>query len=363
MPRLPDAASFRALVDGSRRGMAAAILRGLLRAIAFPYGVAVAVRNTLYDRRWLRTAEARIPVICVGNLTLGGTGKTPLVAWVARELIAMGQQPAIVSRGYAADSGKTSDEAAELAVVLPNVPHVANRDRAAGVEQAAVRYGATVAILDDGFQHRRLNRQLDIVAVDATDPFGCGYLFPRGLLREPISGVKRAGAVVLTRARSVDIDRREAIKEQLENITGRQMVSVEATHRPQCLRMADGSTRPLADLARRRVAIVSGIGNPAAFRRTVEEAGGRVVAEVIKPDHHPYPAADLSAIGGRAREADAELIVTTVKDLVKIQRSQLDGLPLVALEIAIQILGGDVALRNRIADAVNSAAVTPTREG
>lgn len=340
MPLLPDAATFRALVDGSRQGVSASLLRGLLAGCSLPYAAAVTTRNLLYDRGWLPSTAAAVPVICVGNLTLGGTGKTPLVAWLARLLLDLGRQPAIVSRGYAAAKGTTGDEAAELAMLLPAVTHVANRDRVAGVAEAA-RRGADVAILDDGFQHRRLARSLDIVAVDATDPFGCGHLFPRGLLREPLSGLARARAVILTRASSVDEPRRAAIKAELLRWAQRDdLVWAEASHAPRCLRSADGSTQPLEACTGRRVLVVSGIGNPTAFRHTVSSTGSTIAAEIIYPDHHPYAGSDLDRIGRRAEEVSAELVVTTVKDLVKIRQPALAGVPVVALEIAIDILSG-----------------------
>ncbi len=363
MPLLPDAATFRALVDGSQRGVAAAVLRGLLAGCAVPYAAAVVARNALYDLRWIPIATAEIPVICVGNLTLGGTGKTPLVAWLARQLSEMGEHPAIVSRGYAAGRQCTSDEAAELNLLLSGVSHIANRDRAAGVLKAAQCHAATVAVLDDGFQHRRLARSLDIVAIDATDPFGCGHVFPRGFLREPLRGLRRAHGIVLTRATSVDAAQRAKLKNALLQIAGNQQrVWAEAVHRPRCLRTADGSTHPLDSLAGRRVVIASGIGNPAAFRRTVEAAGADVADELIYPDHHPYTDSDLNTISDTARGARAEMVVITVKDLVKIQTNDLAGMPVVALEVALDILAGEDDLQELIGSALKSPTVSPSSD-
>jgi tetraacyldisaccharide 4'-kinase len=349
MSFLPDAATFRALVDGSQTGVVATLLRGLLAGCAAPYAVVMTARNWLYDARWLPISTARVPVICVGNLTLGGTGKTPLVAWLGRLLLEFHQQPAIVSRGYAASAGRLSDEAEELGMLVPGVGHVANRDRVAGVQEAIDRHAATVVILDDGFQHRRLARSLNLLAVDATDPFGCGHLFPRGLLREPLSGLARADAVILTRSLSVDAPHRATLKaELLRRASPKQPIWAEASHTPRGLRAADGQTRPLADLAGRRVALVSGIGNPNAFRKTVAATGCMIASETIHPDHHPYTDADLRQLGTLATENAADLIVTTVKDLVKIRETTLEGVPVVALEIAIEILEGEAGLRELI---------------
>lgn len=360
MSLLPDAATFRALVDGSQTGVVPATARGLLAGCAAPYGMAITARNWLYDARWLPIATARVPVICVGNLTLGGTGKTPLVAWLARLLLECHQRPAIVSRGYAASAGHSSDEAEELAMLLPGVGHVANRDRVAGVQEAIARHAATVAILDDGFQHRRLARSLNLVAVDATDPFGCGHLFPRGLLREPLTGLARADAVILTRSLSVDAARRATVKADLLRwASPKQPIWAEASHTPRGLRAADGQTRSLDDLAGSRVAIVSGIGNPNAFRETVASTGCVIASETIYPDHHLYTDTDLRQLGTLATEKTVDLIVTTAKDLVKIRETTLAGVPVVALEIAIEILAGEAGLRELIKSVVACPNAAP----
>jgi tetraacyldisaccharide 4'-kinase len=336
------------------------MLRTILSAAALPYTAGVTIRNGLYDRGVLRTIHAAIPVISVGNLTLGGTGKTPLVAWCVRLLQNLGERPAIVSRGYAASGSGPGDEAEELALLLPGIPHVISRDRGAGVAAAVADHRASVAVLDDGFQHRRLARSIDLVAIDATDPFGCGHLFPRGLLREPVVSLRRASGVILTRASLVDSQTRAAIWHEITRITQRDRfgnrpvpIHVEATHAPRQLRTWSGEAEPLHALAGRRVMIASGIGNPSAFRRTVESLGCTVVDEMIFPDHHSYPVADLDRIGSTA-SATAELIVTTLKDLVKIRRDQLGGIAVVAIEIGIELLDGESALDAVIRRALDS---------
>ena len=353
MTLVPDAESFKRLVDGTARGPGPSLARLALSCLAVPYGLAVAARNAAYDCGLLPVSRAAVPVLSIGNLTLGGTGKTPLVAWAVALLARHGRRPAIVSRGYGAAPGERSDEAAELAVLLPGVPHVADRDRVAAVARATA-LGADAVVLDDGFQHRRLARDLDIVAVDATDPFGRGRLFPRGLLREPLRGIARAQAVVLTRASSLEIADRVALRDALV-AAGRGAappVWAEADHRPVGLRDATGATRPLADLRGRRVFAFAGIGNPAAFRSSLAALGAEVVAFRPLPDHHPYTAADLESLAREAAAARAELAITTLKDLVKIRRPTLDGRPLAALEIAIELMGGASALERLVLAAV-----------
>lgn len=353
MSLLPDAERFRQLVDGSARGVVPTLARWGLACLAGPLGVAVVVRNAAYDWRLFPARRAAVPVVCVGNLTLGGTGKTPLVAWVARLLRHHGIEPAIVSRGYGAARGGPSDEAAELALLLAGIRHVANRDRVAGAATATAA-GAAAVILDDGFQHRRLARDLDIVAVDATDPYGCGHLFPRGLLREPLAGLRRAAAVVLTRASAVDADRRTAIRQALTRACGGRLPAVwaEADHAPARLRDAAGGLWPLERLAGRRVLACAAIGNPAAFRRTLQRLGADIVWFRAFTDHHIYAASDIDRLAGAVAEHAADLVVTTVKDLVKLQRSDIGGCPLVALEIEMEITSGRSDLEALIVDRV-----------
>lgn len=356
MSLLPDADTFKRLVDGSLGGPGPAAVRAALAALSVPYRGIVAARTAAYDLGLLAIHRGQVPVISIGNLTLGGTGKTPLVAWAARALVAAGHRPAIVSRGYGARPGEVSDEAAELAIVVPGVPHIADRDRVAAVRAAAAR-GASVVVLDDGFQHRRLSRDLDIVAIDATDPFGGGRLFPRGLLREPTTALGRAYAIVLTRASSVPAERREQIARAVVSARGgrRPEVWCEASHRPIALRDHAGTLRDLECLRGRRIAAFGGIGNPAAFRSTLAELGSDVATFTAFADHHAYRAGDVDSLAAGCRQHGAELAVTTLKDLVKIQRLDLGGIPLVALEIAATFSTGEEPLRSAVLAAARVA--------
>lgn len=342
MNLLPDAEAYRRLVQGVDRGPVATAARSALALASIPYAAAVAVRQAAYAAGLLPVATAAIPVVSVGNLTLGGTGKTPLVAWVARHYRAMGMEVAIVSRGYGARDGEKSDEAKELAILVPDVAHEADRDRAAAVRRAVARHGAEIVILDDGFQHRRLARSLDIVTIDATDPFGGDRMFPRGLLREPVASIARADAVVVTRCDLVDAGSVASIAETIRSRCGSRVPAVwaESRHGPTRLRFASGGTAPLEHLAGRRVVAVCGIGNPAPFRAMLERLGARLVASLNYPDHHDYDDDDLAAIVDAAKRSDAESVVTTLKDLVKLRRDRIEGLPLAAVEIELAITSG-----------------------
>ena len=363
MSLLPDAASFKRLVDGSASGLAAGALRCALRGLAAPYAAAVSGRNKAYDLGLLPINSCNAPVICIGNLSLGGTGKTPLVAWATRHLVALGMRPAIVSRGYGAGRGQQSDEAAELGLLVPGVPHLADPDRVAAARRA-VAAGADAVVLDDGFQHRRLARDLDIVAVDATDPFGCGFLFPRGLLREPLRGLARADAIVLTRCTLVEASRRAEIRAALYRLAGTMPpVWAEATHRPIGLRQAGGATLPLESLRGRRIVACAGVGNPAAFRRSLEELGADLVAFRAFPDHHAYSPEDLDDLGSWAQREQATMLVTTLKDLVKINQDDLRTMPVAAVEIAIEFAAGGDEMAALLASIMPPETTSSSRRG
>ncbi|MEM0927420.1 MAG: tetraacyldisaccharide 4'-kinase, partial [Planctomycetota bacterium] len=194
---------FLRIIDGSDRRIAASVIRIGLWAASFPYRFAIGLRNRSFDRG-TNVSRVDVPVISVGNLTTGGTGKTPVVAFLAKWFRDRGVRVAIVSRGYGRGDADENDEALELHQRLPDVPHLQDPDRVQSARIAIEELGTQLILMDDGFQHRRLDRDLDIVLIDATCPFGHGYLLPRGLLREPTSSLARADAVLLTRSDLVE---------------------------------------------------------------------------------------------------------------------------------------------------------------
>ena len=193
-------AEYRAIVSGQRSGLGGWLLRGGLRLAETPYALAMRLRNWQFDRGRKAIQSVPVPVISVGNLTMGGTGKTPLVAWVARWLRQHDVRVTLISRGYGASAGGRNDEALELEHQLPDVPHLQNPDRLAAARLALEEFECQAILLDDGFQHRRIARDLDIVLLDACEPFGYGHVFPRGMLREPLAGLNRADVLALSRA-------------------------------------------------------------------------------------------------------------------------------------------------------------------
>jgi len=334
----------------------AASLRAGLRCVEFPYRWAVNLRNRRYDRRQSEIHRADVPVISVGNLTLGGTGKTPLVEWLARRFQSAGIRVAIVSRGYGAKQGKRNDEALELELALPDVPHVQNPNRVAATQLAINDFGAELILLDDGFQHRRLARDLDIVLLDATEPFGFDSVFPRGTLREPIDGLARAQVVVLSRADMLDLSARHAIRERAAKIAPR-AVWCEVVHKPAALLDAKGKEHPLLFPAAQQIAAFCGIGNPAGFRHTLQTLGCQVATWQEFPDHYTYTDADIEALTRWA--ANADRVLCTRKDLVKLGVTRLGDVPLYAVSVQLQFLTGEAELSKKL-DAFSPRAETST---
>ncbi len=238
-------------MSGQANGLWPALERAGLRLASGPYGLAVWLRNGLYERGWKERHQAPVPVVSVGNLTVGGTGKTPCVEYVARFYRGRDRRVAILSRGYGSPSplplspgGRgvgvrgRNDEAMVLEENLPDVPHLQGPDRVALAATAVEELESEVLVLDDGFQHRRLRRDLDIVLLDATDPWGHGHLLPRGLLREPPSSLRRACVVVLTRCDQVGAEERSRLRSAIARLAP-QAPLVEATHRP--IGLGDGA--------------------------------------------------------------------------------------------------------------------------
>ncbi len=339
-------ADFREIVSGRRRGPVAALARLGLAAIEVPYTWAVRWRNYGYDRGHSPAERVSVPVVSVGNLTLGGTGKTPLVAWIARHLLDRGLRVTLISRGYGAERGKQNDEARELAEKLPGVPHLQNPDRVSAAHRAIAEHHCEAILLDDGFQHRRIARDLDIVLLDAADPFGGGRVFPRGMLREPIAGLRRADVVALSRADMATADERKRIRDVVAQ-RNPAALWIEMCHAPQSLRAANGQTAPLDSLRGVRVAAFCGIGNPAGFRHTLAECGYNVAELREFPDHHAYTEHDAAELDAWAKSLQAQALVCTHKDLVKLAELATT-VPLWAVEIGLRFTCGEKELRDRL---------------
>ncbi|MFO0823210.1 MAG: tetraacyldisaccharide 4'-kinase [Gemmataceae bacterium] len=333
--------TWLALVRGERRGPLAIFARCGLRIASWPYNLGVRFRNRMFDRGWKTIHQTTRPVVSVGNLTLGGTGKTPCVEYVARFYRDLGIQVAILSRGYGSEAGR-NDEAMVLEENLPDVPHLQGRDRVELATTATEELEAELLILDDGFQHRRLHRDLDVVLIDATRPPTHDYLFPRGTLREPSGSLRRAGAIVLTRCDQVPAAEVEAIHGWLaRRLPDRVIAATE--HQPTEL-LGGQEPEPATSLNGKSVAGFCGIGNPAAFRRTLEGLGATVVNFRSFPDHYAYSRTDVEDLTRWAETLPPDAtIATTQKDWVKLRLPELAGRPLRAVRIELVFRSGQEA--------------------
>ncbi len=332
--------TYTDIISGDRRGAIATLFRAALRLLAVPYGSVTAGRNFIFDTGIRQTTAASVPVISVGNLTTGGTGKTPIVASIVRMLQHVEREPGILSRGYRADGSGINDEKRVLEHLCPGVPHVQHPDRVAAAATIVDEHQVDSIVLDDGFQHRRIARDLDLVLIDATNPFGYGHVLPRGLLRESIIGLRRAHAVVVTRCDQVSPSCLAAVEDRICRAAPRLRDRlVRVSFRPVGLLGIDGTTQLLSQIDNCRVMVLAAIGNPAGFEDTCRRAGANIVQSRVYPDHYHYTSSDLRAVHSDAAEHQVDLVLTTVKDLVKIQLLgfEMNGdqtPPIVALEIA-----------------------------
>jgi tetraacyldisaccharide 4'-kinase len=346
---------FQELVSGRARGVWPSVQRGGLRLLSVPYGLGVRLRNRLYDRGWKRQLKAHVPVVSIGNLTLGGTGKTPCVEYVANFYREHDRHVAILSRGYGTEAGR-NDEALVLEQNLPDVPHLQGADRAALAATAVEELESEVLVLDDGFQHRRLARDLDLVLIDATNPWGHGRLFPRGLLREPRSSLRRADVIVLTRCDQVDENERGRIREAAARHAPERLI-VETIHSPHDLVGHERAPEPPDRLKGRRAAAFCGIGNPSAFRRTLEDLGAKITEFRTFSDHHPYSRDDVEALRDWARRQATDcMVLTTQKDLVKLPVPTLGGRELWAVRIGLHIESGQAELDRKLEEVVSGGS-------
>jgi tetraacyldisaccharide 4'-kinase len=338
---------YLALVRGETRGLWPAAQRAGLWLASVAYGVVVRLRNLAFDRGWARGHRADVPVVSVGNLTVGGTGKTPCVEYIAGFYRERGVRVAILSRGYGAGDGP-NDEALVLEQNLPEVPHLQGADRAALARTAVAQMRSELLVLDDGFQHRRLGRDLDLMLIDATAPWGYGHLLPLGLLREPVSSLKRADVILLTRCDQVDATTRHDLRRHVTRLAS-QTPLVETTHKPVGLANSDGDDMPLTALHAGPVAAFCGVANPEAFRRTLTDLGASVTAFRAYPDHHRYTSNDVYDLESWSRGFPPRtIVITTQKDYVKLPRPALGECPLWSLRIRLRVEAGAEVLTQRL---------------
>jgi tetraacyldisaccharide 4'-kinase len=361
--------SFYRIITGKEYHIAMKLAMPFLRLASTFYSIAIRVRNLCYDKGWLKQNRSAAKVICVGNITVGGTGKTPLVIWITNFLTSKGLQCAILTRGYKSQKGKFSDEPAVLAKSCPDAKVIIEPDRVAGACRAVEKSGARIVIMDDGFQHRRLARDLDIVAIDAICPFGYNRMLPAGLLREPVSALLRAGAAVITRSDQVSQLELENIERKLRQINP-SITIAKAIHKPLCAKVLKTKREPgkqrsgpeigLEELRAKSVFAFCGIGNPDAFMATLKQLGLNVVASKIYDDHHRYAPADIDDIYEEARYLNVDIILTTQKDWTKtaLMAGIKKDMPLAYLAVRLQFTEGEEHIR-KLLEKVSTVTAGP----
>ena len=319
-----------------------------LYLLSLPYGCAIRLRMAFYTLNLLKSKALFCPVISVGNIVVGGTGKTPLVMTLARRLKERGIPVAILSRGY--KGMKTSepvlsdgerifispqaggDEPYLMAKRLKDTPVLVGRDRYLSGRIAVERFGARGVILDDGFQHLRLQRDLNIMLVDSAIGFGDGHLLPRGLLREPLSHIRRADIILMTRVE--DLRSCQTLEHLLRSLHPSAPV-FHSNYEPVGLIGPGEQWDPVEAFKGKSVLAFSGIANPLSFSSLLKKCGMKVIREAIFPDHHRYTREDLASLSEMGKKA--EWILTTEKDLVRLAGLEINAFPIRALRIEMRV--------------------------
>lgn len=349
-----DQKAFHELASGKAQGVVSNLLRGLLLPISQIYKFVTLSRNALYRHHILPSYTAPCPVICIGNLTTGGTGKTPLVAWLCRHLSENKQLRSVVlTRGYKSSHTQT-DEPEMLEKKLGDTRVIVNANRIEGTRTAITSGPVDVFVMDDGFQHQRLARDLDILTLDATNPFGYEKLLPAGLLREPVTAIERAQCVVITRSNQIPAQELKALKTRVQSICPSVLVAT-TVHSPTAVHCPESQPQPASWLNGRSVFAFCGIGNPQAFFTTLEELGAKVVGNHVFDDHYHCTKADLDNLLEQALQNQAELLLTTEKNYPDIAAiTTHTSLPLGYLTIELAFESGEENVKELIEKALAS---------
>ncbi len=369
------------LLSGRNRSIPAHLLRGVLGCLTPPYRLVVAARNAMFDFGMRRPHALPQPVVSVGNLTTGGTGKTPLVIELVHRLEALGAKPAVLLRGYhgyrvklpvPAESPcpdaalppprfQSDEQAVYEAAFEGRVPVAADPDRVRSARWVAAHHPqVNIFLLDDAFQHRQVRRDLDLVLIDATRPFGFDRLLPRGLLREPAGNLRRADAIIITHADDVEPEALEALKQRLKDITGQLPVAAVA-HEWTGLRDVEDRVLPLTELMKVDPIGICGIANPPAFAHALRRHSGREHVELrSRADHHRYSARELASYLRRAESA-GQVLVTTDKDWVK-WKPLMDwsrvAVPVYRPVLELRFMEGEAALTRLLERAIATRVAT-----
>lgn len=342
---------FYALATDKKRGFAAGLLKSILLFLSFVYALIIALVKSSYRYGILKRTRLNCKVISVGNITLGGTGKTPFVKMLAKYLTDNGHKVVILIRGYKRKQRDTQYTCLAGRQAIPNtqrmgdegyllikdldLPVVVGRDRIKTANVAIERYRPDIIILDDGFQHWRLRRDLDIVLINALLPFGNGRVIPRGILREPLSALRRADIFVLTKTNMVEDFKKT--EDELKKI-GPSSLIVESRHQPIRLYDVNGKNFDLSYIKDKEVCIFSAIGDPESFSKMILDLGAKPKFKFEFRDHFDYCLGDLEKIINTCKGSEVKLLITTQKDAVKIAAFNIDNtIAILVLEIELSL--------------------------
>lgn len=361
---------FLEVIFGQRRGRLASVVRGVLHGMSHGYHLAIGARRLLYETRIIRDTTLGVQVIAIGNLTVGGTGKTPVVEKFARELRDRGRNVAILSRGYRSkppplsrrfidrlllrreqtpprivsdgrslllDSESSGDEPFMLASNLKDVIVLVDKDRVKAGRYAIEKFGCDTLLLDDGFQYWKLRgRRQDVVLIDCQQPFGNQHLLPRGTLREPVSQLARAGVIFITKSDG----KTQALRERITALNPRAPI-IECVHHPLYFEdVFTGERKDISFVAGRRVAALTGIAQPESFEDGLKRLGGELVYTKRFADHHRFSQQEILNAINRSKKRMAQVLFTTQKDAVRFPKLDRRDLPIYFMRVEIKIMAG-----------------------
>lgn len=320
-----------------RKDIFSKFLQFILQIIANIYNLVMVLRNIAFNNGYLTQYKAGVPVICLGNISTGGTGKTPATIWLAKKIEAMHlKRPIILSRGYGGDEAQIFQNR--------KIPQILNSNRVEGAKQSILQYGNDICILlDDGLQHRYLARDLNIVLIDALDPFGGGYVLPRGFLRESPLALQRSNMIIITRSDMISESQKIELENKIHNFTTSPIW--HASHTPT--HFIDWETKQIISLeTQKNILAFCGLGNPNGFKATLENIGYHDFPFITFQDHHAYSNQDKERLLKISTVNNSDVWITTEKDAVKLQPPFPK--PIWVLEIEFKLLSQEDSFLNTI---------------
>lgn len=333
---------FRLLAEGRENGIFSTLLSPILEAASYLYGGAAGTMRLLYENKVLLRTRLPFPVISVGNLTWGGTGKTPLVEYLARKIGAEHRTPLILTHGY------NPDEVEQFRQHLPHAVLGVGRDRKRAASELAKQHRIDIAILDDGLQHWPIERDVEIITLNALNPFGNGKLIPRGILREPPSILKKANILVLNHVNLISPEEKEKLKKKIRELTPDAFL-VETCMEPLFLYRAKKRSRIGLDrLKNRRVATFSGVGTPRSFQLLLSQFHIKPVRNFEFEDHHAFTKSELEEIRDVSESSSVEEVITTEKDFYRSREAITEILNPLVLAARLRVLSGEEILTDRL---------------